>query len=325
MSLSPKTLLMDRGTLENRFLPFMIKECGGRDIQIQNIKPLHLDRFFAMRAKTVKELAIRADQSAISGLFNWCIVNGLMRGPSPLAGRKWAKPKQKAKLYVPLQDFPHLLNAARCPRDRAIIATGVYLFTRSGSETALLKIKDLDLARSELGVFQPKTGKFDLMPISREYDNELRRWLTWYAEEMRQPLDPDWYLIPARKKSSVFREEGGRLRATSELNPTRPVGTPYRFVQYALEELGYPTERQGGHTLRRSGARALFDELVAKGYDGALEIIREMLHHSSVEMTEKYLGVTVGQYRRDALIKGQIMFPSLLEAEGNVIPLLKRG
>ena len=75
---------------------------------------------------------------------------------------------------------------------------------------------------------------------------------------------------------------------------------------------------EGSHTLRRSGARALFDRLAESGYDRSLRIVQSMLHHSSVTITEKYIGVTPDQRSRDEIIKGQEMYPV---REENVVSL----
>jgi len=69
--------------------------------------------------------------------------------------------------------------------------------------------------------------------------------------------------------------------------------------------------RKGIHVLRRSGARAMFDALRAEGHDGALQRVREMLHHSSVKMTELYLGVSLEQELLDQVIRGKRMFPQI--------------
>jgi hypothetical protein len=66
---------------------------------------------------------------------------------------------------------------------------------------------------------------------------------------------------------------------------------------------------EGCHTLRRSGARALFDDLVERGgYDGVLRHVSAMLHHKSTLMTERYLGLDVDVKKRNDLIRGKKMY-----------------
>jgi integrase len=98
--------------------------------------------------------------------------------------------------------------------------------------------------------------------------------------------------------------------------PDSPVSRPSRRVQAALEAIGMETrntdgtsKREGSHTLRRSGARALFDQLTLDGgYDHPLRIVQSMLHHASITQTEVYIGVTADKRTRDEIIRGKPMY-----------------
>jgi hypothetical protein len=61
------------------------------------------------------------------------------------------------------------------------------------------------------------------------------------------------------------------------------------------------------------------------GYDGALQRVRVMLHHSTARMTEKYLDVTVENTQRDEAIRGKLLFPHIAkpvtESHDNVVNL----
>ena len=75
-----------------------------------------------------------------------------------------------------------------------------------------------------------------------------------------------------------------------------------------LDRAGYPIAKEGGHTLRRSGARAYYDELCEDGYDGALRRVQSMLDHSTTIVTEGYLGLGLDKEARNKALKGQPMF-----------------
>jgi integrase len=65
----------------------------------------------------------------------------------------------------------------------------------------------------------------------------------------------------------------------------------------------------GGHVLRRSGARALFDRLRHEGYDGALKRVQSMLGHSNSVISERYLSLGVERLQRNEMLAGKPMFP----------------
>ena len=104
------------------------------------------------------------------------------------------------------------------------------------------------------------------------------------------------------------------------VNPTKPNAYPWMIVQEVLERLEYPKKHEGGHTLRRSGARAYFDQLRSEGYDSAMRDVQAMLGHASLTTTEIYLGLNLDRQRRNARLAGKQMFPGHT-ASANVIPI----
>jgi len=96
-----------------------------------------------------------------------------------------------------------------------------------------------------------------------------------------------------------------------------------KVIKRILENYGWTdTYWQGMHLLRASGARAWFDELNNNTVDGALRLVQTHLHHSSTQMTERYLGLSADRVRRDEMVQGSAMFPSIGK-RGNVVQLRK--
>lgn len=154
------------------------------------------------------------------------------------------------------------------------------------------------------------------MPICAELDAELRLWLTRYAEQVG-PLRPNHFLLPRRQSVGTVHNDAGRI-VGHEMTyfPEDRVRSLGRVVRPVLEQAGFPvvdhagrSAGEGAHTLRRSGARALFDQWANHGYDNALRMVQSMLHHSSIAQTERYIGVTADRRSRDELLRGKPMFP----------------
>ena len=104
------------------------------------------------------------------------------------------------------------------------------------------------------------------------------------------------------------------------VEPTAEITRIAEIAKAAFRSFGWEdTHQEGIHAIRRSAARGLFEELVLLGYDGALRIVQAMLHHASSAMTELYLGLSVDRKKRDDLLKGRFMYPSL--HSDNVIPM----
>jgi integrase len=248
----------------------------------------------------------------LAAFFEWARANGYMPPASnPLSTTRAVKVMPSAKLRIPADEFPRLLDAAPTPKDRIIVALGLFLFLR-GSEIAELRWQDVDYKSQEIHVTVPKTKQRDIMPISKELDYELRRWAVEYGRQAGI-VRRENYIVPA----SV-----NHLNHEPLLVPGKPHPQAYRNVQRVLELAGYQVRgengeslREGQHTLRRSGARALFDARLAEGYDGALRQVQAMLHHTTGAMTEKYLGLDIDRQVRNSAIKGKAMFAKNLPVQ----------
>jgi hypothetical protein len=76
--------------------------------------------------------------------------------------------------------------------------------------------------------------------------------------------------------------------------------------------LGWTDEEidgEGGHLLRRSGARALYFHLRDNlGNERAMALVQRRLHHANRAMTERYLGITAADSELDDLLLGKRMF-----------------
>lgn len=321
---------MARNTVRNdkQHLTKLLTSTG--NIWTHDLNPQHVDNLFATEATRLSDASLNVMHSSISAFIKWCQGRGFMsRDNDPLVGRRYRKVAPKDRLLIPPHQFAPLLDAADShhARDRALIALNLYLMLRQ-SELADLRIGDVDMEAGRITVRVHKTKQVDDMPIPLELDVELRRWITRYQAAIGGRLLPEWYLLPSRTSHAMVRGWHGRFERAEDaagLRPLRPVARPHDVVKRAVTGIGYTqVTHEGCHTLRRSGARALFDELSQNGYDGALRMVQTQLHHSSSVMTERYLGLTVDRRRRDTLLTGQPMFPSL-HNEGTVVRLVKEG
>ena len=293
------------------------------DTRIDQIRDIHVDRFFGEGNWSAKTQNLYLSQ--LKGVFfPWCRRQGFMpRDFDPTEGWRNAKVQRNDQLWLPVDEFGALMDAADNARDRAVIAIGLYTFAR-GSEISTLRLQDVDLDKNMLTLYRWKTKDPDVMPISAELGDELRRWIRYYKHVQGFALEPEWYLVPSRDKSVPVWDYDRKViipdrRIEPGLVPTRLLRRPYESVKRALRQLGYDPKGTGAHTLRRSGARALFDRLRAEGYDGSLRRVSSMLGHKDTKTTEIYLGLSLEREQRNDLIAGHLMFPASTTA--TVVPL----
>jgi integrase len=293
------------------------------NIYTENIHEGHIDAYFLDAART-RPRSLTLDASNLRGFFKWAIrTKRAGKNGDPMADHEVPAPQPRPWRGFGVGKLPAFLDAATHPRDRILLALAAYVLGRS-IEFTILRIGDVDLDAGYISYTITKTGKVDLIPITTELDEELRQWLTAYAEECG-PLDPTWYLVPAKTAPNLI---GSRTadRSSARLKPTVQMKKPHGVAQAALKAIGYSivdergkTRYEGMHTVRRSIARALHDQLREEGDPNPVETVRSMLNHGTERETRRYIGLETSRQHRDARLRGKPMFPGL--RGGNVSEL----
>jgi len=304
---SPKTVLADE-----RVLRALRTSLG--DILVSSITTQHVDRHLSRRQTGgLAAASLNLEISILRGFFMWCAEMRYSRSALPVRTGQRTKEDPRDWNYVRIEQFPELLDAAANPRDRMIIALGLYLFLR-GSEITTIKLSDIHMEEGTILIHVWKTRKIDVAPIPDELKEELGRYLSWYGSNVDLSAEgsDDYYLVPRFSPPVCrYRHSLGRLAPVeaAQLLPSARLGKVTVFVKSALAKIGLDAVHEGGHTLRRSGARALYAHLMQDGkYDDVLRILQAMLHHDSVMTTERYLRLDLDRARRDRMVRSGPMF-----------------
>lgn len=311
------TWVNDRSQL-NRFA-----DAVGRTRQIHTLTTDDFEEFFFTGDNPLcDQMAASSFNKVRSRVATWLefcrrrglVDNDLMAEIDPLPVIK------RDRLRLSPAELLDLPNHASTPRDRCLIVLAANTALRA-SEITSLRIRDVDLDAGWLKVRVHKSRLEDVMPITSELDDALRQWFTIYASEAG-PLVADWFLFPTRRpgRTEYARNDGARVGTYMHgpLVPSSSISKPALVVQRALRASGTIIEPgEGLHTVRRSVARAFFDSNVRRGYDSALRATSALLHHSSTQVTEHYLGLTSEKLHRDDVLRGRRFLSSMLD-ETNV-------
>lgn len=259
--------------------------------------------------------------------LEWCEMERyLPAGESKrlLAGRKFRTPERRPKLYVPPEQFGKLLDSATRHRaDRMVMALAIYTLARQ-SEIAGLKLGNINLAEGVLRVYRVKKKRWTDVGISPELMGELVSWLEWYARELgygtalnMMEHQPEWRLVP--KLIVVQGRERGKVTepVRYEMDPLSPQLRLEAVIKRGLDATGAITVTgkkvrhvgEGVHTIRRSGARAMFDYLSRElGSDRALVQVATMLDHHDTQVTLLYIGLDQEREQLNTWLKGNSMY-----------------
>lgn len=315
--------------LEASILTKLLTSVG--NIYTENLTGDHVDEFMDTLWETNGARSMANYFYMTKNFFGWLHETERIRR-NPMSRRKAPKFTVEERRRVNADQFALLLDQARNPIERMVMASGLYLLSRD-KEITNIRIGDLlwDIKRVRTMVAKQKGRKAkstDDMPMTLEYQRELARFLAWY-EDQCGPLQPHWYLHPTLTRPTFEPAQDGNGNVRRQyVNPLKAGIHHNRMVQEALEAIGFPTRRDDGtsanegmHTLRRSGARARFNELRHMGYDGALREVQMLLHHAHGSMTEHYIGIDLDTLKRDEALIDKPMYPSLLTGDEKPIDL----
>lgn len=309
----------------------------GPGVTMGQIDPQCVSRFFA--AHKGGQGSRNNKIESLRHFLSWAEKNRYLRpgftAGELLDGYKSRKAERAPKYYIDAQEFTAALEAAgqRHPRDRAVIALGLYTLARQ-SELGPLRLRDLDMEGRTVRLYREKRKRWTETGMTPELHDELTAWLRAYAAE-RGYLSPhtmirehpDWLVVPAKK---TFRAKGGRTG--SRLTPDRPMVAMERVAKRMLTDLGVTGTRQGSsvdhagegmHTIRRSGARAMLKNLSDRlGHDRALLQVAVMLDHEDTKMTLRYIGMEQEKDELNDWLRGHSMYgPASPPPMAAVVPL----
>lgn len=204
-----------------------------------------------------------------------------------------------------------MLHKAEHPMLRAMLAVAMNTGLRV-SDVQKIRIGDVQWETGGIVVVMQKTGLVDVLPVTLDLDDELRRYLLWLTATTGSTLrDVDRFLFPGFQRGGFHHEHD-----------------PHRHVSYdwAAKRLGelyaacgvHVEAREMWHTIRRSVARIYFDAMRGEmSHDHALRQTAALLGHKHATQTETYLGLDAERVARDESLRGK----RLLIPGGNVTPL----
>lgn len=291
-----------KGRLET--LQALVRAVG--DVDTARLTSSHVDQFFAKNSHWSPG-TYNNRLSHLNLFFKWCRFRGFMPpNAAPTFGLESLVYDSPDRLRIPHAKWPSLFAACEDEIETICLATGLFMFLR-GSEQQAIRLKHVDLRKNRIHVWRKKSKKWQWLPIAAELMPYVIDHLCWCAQNGF--TDPEHFFIMSYHSPLNQKGTGKFIKGSKRPNPERPICRPYDTVKRILSRAGYETYWQGVHTLRRSGARAYFDSLLSRGYDGALLRVQTMLGHSKADVTERYLGVSLNELLLHDEVAGKQMFP----------------
>lgn len=269
---------------------------GMGDCRVGALTPQRVEAWFIDEAARQQASSYNKVRQRVKGYLDFLTSRGWLDG-DPLAMVRKRSVVRRERLRLSAEELLELPDYTDNPRDKAIIILACNTAMRA-SEIRGLRVRDLDIANGWLRVRVEKSSKEDTMPLTREAWDAMREWVRWYEDKVYSGLEPDDFLFPSRVV--------GNGKFGFYLQTDKPIVKMAAIVQKAMIAAGHTIERgEGVHTLRRSVARVFFDQQCRAGHDAALRMTSALLHHSSTQVTEVYLGLQHERLSRDEVLRGK--------------------
>jgi site-specific recombinase XerD len=219
--------------------------------------------------KQLKPKTINCYLNSIRGFYEYLIEEEQVPISHPVKRGYSLRLSRPLPRYLRDEDVPRLFNMITSKRDRAMFM----LMLRCGlrvEEVAKLTMAALDLARSQLFVYEGKGVKDRVVYLS----NDAHKILVQYLEAR-----------PSSRAKRVFLIETGRFKG----RPIQVRGIQHRMQQYA-EKAGL---KVSCHQLRHTMATQLLNA------DADLVTIQDLLGHTRIKTTQRYCRVSNLKVQRD--------------------------
>lgn len=254
-------------------------------------------------SETMEATTLRQYVSRLRQFLAWAFRSEYVRGEVLNACDERVKVRRRRRLQLTVPQLEDLYLGAKDPYERIICALATYTGARGG-ELNTLRIGDVDLEQGEIAWGRHKTGDYeDSLPIMKELDGELRRWLDFYRTNVGDGrLSPRWFLVPHRQ----WLSHNETMRFTPDQQ--RVQGCFIVVKKHLARVLDLPLEElrgEGVHTVRRSVARRLYERLCDEGHPDPIAVVQALLGHASRVMTERYIGVETARRERDRVLRGR--------------------
>lgn len=213
------------------------------------------------------------------------------------------------------------LAERRHMRLRIVVAFGLY-YARRVSEITALQWKNIRLDDASPSIIFKivKRGKNVVLPMLPEMYEELLKYRTW-MEANYGPVQPDWFVVPARISTRLIVGAGSRMAFIKD--PAKYPLVPEKRsnivgintdVRHVLAAWGWgPNEGTGTHTFRRSAAR-----YIAQTH--GLDVAQALLGHQNIATTELYVG-GIDEYDLIDKTLGGVRASATAPDDANVIPI----
>lgn len=232
---------------------------------LHEITPPVIEKFKVERIKEVGPATVNRALATLKSLFNRAIDWAEYDGPNPVKKIKFLKEPNHRLRFLEKEEIAKLIDNS-CEQLKPIVIVAVNTGMRLG-EILNLKWKDVDLKRDVLYLYNTKNGKKREIPVNAQAKDAL----------IKIQNDKNEYVF-CRKDGSLIRD----IRKTFFTALKKSSIINFRF-----------------HDLRHTCA----SQLAMAGVD--LNTIRDLLGHSSLEMTLRYAHLSPNHKKRAVDILGQ--------------------
>ena len=229
------------------------------DRKIDSICNSDIEEFKIKRCKEVNFVSTNIDIRNIKAIFNKMVELGMLKNSKFKSVRQFKIEKKKI-LSIETVDIVRILSCCNDDQLRQIIRFTLLTASRI-SEVLNLKIKDIDFVRKIINIYQPKSNRYKVLPLTEKLSNLLEEIIG------NDSNDRERYLFYDKLKNNLYL----KLRADT-------VSKKFKKI---LRKLNL-NEDFKFHSLRHSSITELIKNNVP------LNVVKEIAGHTSINTTMIY-------------------------------------
>lgn len=235
----------------------------------------------------------------------WGVQEGALR-PEALSALKRLPETEPERMWMSLDDVVTMIEKCEDEWERFALTLASQTLCRDG-EMCTLKLGDFDLDGGEVEIVRHKTRQEDVITVTEVLAEALDRWLSFVERDTGLARDNSWYVVPRRRIYRVPDADVQDYCHVWHYDPGLPTVRLGRIVKkHAAKQLGVEPDslgRVGMHMIRRSMARAFYEQLIQQGHQDPIRVVMAMLGHKDQRITEIYLGIKADRLRRNQILR----------------------
>lgn len=240
---------------------------------MDSIKPFHIQKILNKMHTTYKPATVKQVLMLIKRIYSWSLEQDLYEGPNPCDRIKPPKFDNRVTVALTKEELQSLFKVLDgWPNERVVLPIKFALYSgKRKTEILNLKWSDIDLQNKFMTLRETKNGSRQYLPLNSSCIELLKRAAAIQTCE---------YVFPSRNKA--------------------------RYLGGGFDKTWRKIRKKAGITIRFHDLRHTYASYLASSGKVDIYTLKELLGHSTIEMTQRYAHLVNGALRKAVNVADEV-------------------